>query len=53
MSRKDTKEIPIIAMTANAMAEDKENALKNGMDAHIAKPIDVDLFISLLGKSLG
>ena len=53
MSRKDAKDIPIIAMTANAMEEDKEMALKNGMDAHIAKPLDIELFISLLAKFLG
>lgn len=33
--------IPIIAMTANAFEEDKKRALTAGMDAHIAKPIDV------------
>lgn len=53
MSREDAKDIPIIAMTANAMEEDKEMALKNGMDAHIAKPLDIELFISLLAKFLG
>lgn len=34
-------EIPIIAMTANAFEEDKKMALSKGMNAHIAKPIDV------------
>lgn len=33
--------IPIIAMTANAFDEDRKNALRVGMDAHVAKPIDV------------
>ena len=33
--------IPIIAMTANAFAEDIRDALEAGMDAHVAKPIDM------------
>ena len=36
------KEIPIIAMTANAFSEDVQRCLDCGMDAHIAKPIDFD-----------
>ncbi|MCM1136737.1 MAG: response regulator [Clostridium sp.] len=52
LNRKDVETIPIIAMTANAMEEDKENALKSGMNAHIAKPLDMDLFLSILGKYL-
>ncbi len=43
MDREDAKEIPIIAMTANAFAEDEKEALDAGMDVHLAKPIDVDL----------
>ena len=52
LRRKDVKDLPIIAMTANAMDEDKETALKSGMNAHLAKPISVDLFIATLGKFL-
>ncbi len=52
MPRKDVKDLPIIAMTANALEEDKEAALKNGMNAHIAKPLDMDVFISVLKKYL-
>ncbi len=33
--------IPIVAMTANAFDEDKKNAYASGMDAHLAKPIDI------------
>ncbi|MDE7062422.1 MAG: response regulator, partial [Lachnospiraceae bacterium] len=48
LPREDVKTLPIIAMTANALEEDKEAALKNGMNAHIAKPLDMDIFISVL-----
>ncbi len=41
--REDAQSIPIIAMTANAFAEDVKDALDAGMDVHIAKPIDIDL----------
>ncbi len=42
MDRKDAVTVPIMAMTANAFAQDVEKALNAGMNAHIAKPIDVD-----------
>jgi len=48
MPRKDVKDLPIIAMTANALEEDKEAALKNGMNAHISKPLNMDIFIAVL-----
>jgi signal transduction histidine kinase/AmiR/NasT family two-component response regulator len=35
-----SREIPIVAMTANAFAEDVERCLRSGMDDHIAKPVD-------------
>ena len=40
LDNKALARIPIIAMTANAFGEDKEKALKAGMNAHIAKPVD-------------
>ena len=52
LPRKDVQSLPIIAMTANALEEDKEAALMNGMNAHIAKPLDMDIFISVLKKFL-
>ncbi len=50
--RKDEKfkDLPIIAMTANAMAGDREKALAAGMNDHVAKPIDVTQLLSVLGK---
>ncbi len=41
--RADGEQIPIIAMTANAFAEDVRDALEAGMNAHVAKPIDMKL----------
>ncbi|MCM1112749.1 MAG: response regulator [Muribaculum sp.] len=52
LPRKDVKTMPIIAMTANALEEDKEAALKNGMDAHIAKPLNMDIFMEVLKRFL-
>ena len=40
--------IPIIAMTANAFEEDRQNALASGMDEHLAKPLDINLMFSTL-----
>ena len=44
--------IPIIAMTANAFEEDRQNAFAVGMNDHIAKPIDVPKMIESLQKIL-
>ena len=44
--------IPILAMTANAFEEDKQAALRCGMNGHIAKPIDIDNLYSTLNKIL-
>ena len=50
MDHPDAKEIPIIAMTADAFSEDMQKCLDCGMNAHIAKPIDVDVVARLLTK---
>ena len=44
--------IPIIAMTANAFEEDKQNAFAAGMNSHIAKPIDVSKLMDTLSEIL-
>ena len=49
---KKKAEIPIVAMTANAFEEDRRNALKAGMNGHIAKPIHVKELFSLLAELL-
>ncbi len=43
LGREDARKIPIIAMTANAFAEDEKEALNAGMNVHLAKPIDIEL----------
>lgn len=46
----DAKEIPIIAMTANAFAEDVEKAKNAGMNAHLAKSLDIRNVLSVISK---
>lgn len=48
MDRSDSKNIPIIAITANAFKEDIEAAKESGMNSHLAKPIDLDSLIKML-----
>ncbi len=50
MARKDAVEIPIIAMTANAFAEDERDALNAGMNVHLAKPIDMEQLKQVIKK---
>ncbi len=50
--RPDGKKIPIIAMTANAFAEDVQAALNAGMDDHVAKPVDMSILIAVITKHI-
>jgi PAS domain S-box-containing protein len=45
--------LPIVAMTANAMEEDRRRALQAGMDGYLAKPIDVDELVGTLRRMTG
>lgn len=48
-----TKQVPIIAMTANAFVEDVQAAKNAGMNEHIAKPLDLDQLLKSLNHWLG
>ena len=52
MDREDAKTIPIIAMTANAFTEDRIKSREAGMNAHISKPLDLDLVVEVLNKTV-
>lgn len=52
LNRPDAGTIPIVAMTANAFSEDVQASLNAGMNAHVAKPIDVEVLRDTLGKVL-
>lgn len=47
---RDKASIPIIAMTANAFEEDRQNALAKGMNCHLGKPIDIPKLLALWQK---
>ena len=46
--RSDARSIPIVAMTANAFSEDTKKSMEAGMNAHVAKPINMDFLQSTL-----
>lgn len=48
--REDLKRIPIIAMTADAFADDVKKSKEAGIDDHIAKPIDIQKLMHVLQK---
>ena len=50
LPEKEKANIPIICMTANVFSEDKEKAIKCGMNAHISKPINIDTLLQTLAN---
>ncbi len=52
LENKELSNIPILAMTANAFEEDKQEALRCGMNGHLAKPIDIEELFETLDKVL-
>jgi signal transduction histidine kinase/ActR/RegA family two-component response regulator len=52
LDRQDAKDVPIIAMTADAFVEDVQKCMQAGMDGHIAKPIDPETLYRELEKHM-
>ena len=44
--------VPILAMTADAFEEDRQKALRSGMDGHLSKPIEIDRLFEALDELL-
>ena len=53
LEREDAARIPIIAMTANAFAEDMAASRRAGMNEHIAKPLDLGQLMKCMGEWMG
>lgn len=52
LARDDARNIPIIAVSADAFADDIQKCLDCGMNAHTAKPYDLAVLISLISENL-
>ncbi|MDE7246509.1 MAG: response regulator, partial [Lachnospiraceae bacterium] len=53
MGRKDTRIIPIVALTANAFVEDVQKSKASGMNEHMSKPLDIEKLQQMLSRWLG
>ena len=50
MERKDAKTVPIIALSANAFAEDTQMAKEAGMNEHLSKPLDMEAVLRVIAS---
>ena len=50
MNREDSKQIPIIALSANSREQDKKASLESGMNAHVAKPFELAVLVDTLNE---
>ena len=50
MGKKDSEDIPIIALTANAFDEDVQRSLQAGLNAHLSKPVQPEALYKTLAK---
>ena len=53
MNRSDAKNIPIIALTANAFDEDVQRSIQAGLNAHLSKPVEPNVLYETLEKLIG
>jgi signal transduction histidine kinase len=53
LPRQDAARIPIVAMTANVMAEDVNQAMESGMNAHLGKPLELKNMLRVLKEQMG
>ena len=52
LPREDCAKLPIVALSANARDEDRRLSMQSGMNAHVAKPFDIDGLVEIIGKYL-
>ena len=52
MPKANAAQVPIVAMTANAFDEDRQNAAKAGMNGHLSKPFDMQQLLAMIEEVL-